>query len=172
MAPIRTLYSESTDAKNFQEHGYKLDSRERELESQCNELLLKLNFSLINVLDLEMLKLLQKCDLIIKLLEEKLSLTQKYSSKKDSEIMFLKAKLVNIKSKLDSKVSELEHLKSEDISVPMVGGDSEKNMSKSNNISIVSEPSKNLNQYFNLQKSMLGLFLKKPISRNKECDSD
>ena len=33
MAPIHTLYSESTDAKNFQERGYKLDNRERELES-------------------------------------------------------------------------------------------------------------------------------------------
>ncbi|CAG8802941.1 14062_t:CDS:1, partial [Dentiscutata erythropus] len=45
MAPIRTLYSESTDAKNFQGRGYKLDSsRERELESQCNELLLETEF--------------------------------------------------------------------------------------------------------------------------------
>ncbi|CAG8459663.1 876_t:CDS:1, partial [Scutellospora calospora] len=43
--PIRTLYSESTDAKNFQEHRYKLDSsRERELESQCNELLFETEF--------------------------------------------------------------------------------------------------------------------------------
>ncbi|CAG8711345.1 2328_t:CDS:2, partial [Scutellospora calospora] len=35
---------ESTDAKNFQKREYKLDSRERELESQCNELLLKTKF--------------------------------------------------------------------------------------------------------------------------------
>ncbi|CAG8833701.1 24009_t:CDS:2, partial [Cetraspora pellucida] len=54
---------------------------------------------------------------------------------------------------LDSKVSELEHLKSEDISISVVGGNSEKNISKSrpegpllcnNNISAVSETSKNL----------------------------
>ena len=44
MAPIRTLYSESTDAKNFQGCGYKLDNRERELESQYNELLLETEF--------------------------------------------------------------------------------------------------------------------------------
>ncbi|CAG8834868.1 18177_t:CDS:1, partial [Racocetra persica] len=36
---------ESTDAKNFQGCRYKLDSsRERELESQCNELLLETKF--------------------------------------------------------------------------------------------------------------------------------
>ncbi|CAG8843017.1 6343_t:CDS:2, partial [Gigaspora margarita] len=36
---------ESTNVKNFQECGYKLDSsRERELESQCNELLLETEF--------------------------------------------------------------------------------------------------------------------------------
>ncbi|CAG8849330.1 21378_t:CDS:1, partial [Gigaspora margarita] len=45
MAPICTLYSESTNAKNFQGHEYKLDSsRERELESQYNELLLETKF--------------------------------------------------------------------------------------------------------------------------------
>ncbi|CAG8850510.1 2373_t:CDS:1, partial [Racocetra persica] len=36
---------ESTDAKIFQGCGYKLDSsRKRELESQCNELLLEIEF--------------------------------------------------------------------------------------------------------------------------------
>ncbi|CAG8540134.1 16125_t:CDS:2 [Cetraspora pellucida] len=45
--------------------------------------------------------------------------------------MSLKAELVNIKVELDSKINELEHLKSEDISVSVVGGDSEKNISKS-----------------------------------------
>ncbi|CAG8464659.1 13324_t:CDS:10 [Cetraspora pellucida] len=67
----------------------------------------------------------------IKLLEEELFLTQKYSSKKDSEIMSFKAELVNIKIELDSKVSKLEHLKLEDISISVIGGDSEKNISKS-----------------------------------------
>ncbi|CAG8800587.1 24234_t:CDS:2, partial [Cetraspora pellucida] len=120
MAPIYTLYNESTDAKNFQERGYKLDSsREHELESQCNELLFKTEF-----------------------------FANKYS-----EIMFFKAKLVNIKIELDSKVSELEHPKSEKISISVVGGDSKKNISKSrpegsllcnNNIFAVSKTSKNL----------------------------
>ncbi|RIB21194.1 hypothetical protein C2G38_2177340 [Gigaspora rosea] len=174
MAPIRTLYSESTDAKNFQGRGYKLDSRERELESQCNELLLETEFfankcsefrnakalaearSDVITKELEkkndkILHLQKKLnryindknqnDLIkkqlkeeikelkskntnlteykakyyskleeansfqsrIKSLEEELSLTQKYSSKKDSEIISLKAELVNIKIELDSK---------------------------------------------------------------------
>ncbi|RIB09311.1 hypothetical protein C2G38_2268188 [Gigaspora rosea] len=181
MAPICTLYSEFTDAKNFQGCGYKLDNRERELESQYNELLLETEFFANKCSKFRNAKALAEArsDVItkelekkntnlteykakyyskleeansfqsrIKLLEEELSLTQKYSSKKDSEIMSLKAELVNIKIELDSKVSELERLKSEDISVPMVGGDSEKNMSKSNNIST------------NLQKSMPGLFLR------------
>ncbi|CAG8729691.1 2517_t:CDS:2 [Cetraspora pellucida] len=77
--------------------------------------------------------------------------------------MFLKAELVNIKIKLDSKISKLEHLKSENISISVIGGDSEKNISKSrpkgsllcnNNISAVSETSKNLSQYFAHRKIM------------------
>ncbi|CAG8628390.1 8778_t:CDS:2, partial [Gigaspora margarita] len=39
-----------------------------------------------------------------------LSLTQKYSSKKDSKIMSLKAELESIKSKLALKINELEQL--------------------------------------------------------------
>ncbi|CAJ0645382.1 10706_t:CDS:2 [Entrophospora sp. SA101] len=45
MAPIHTLISGSTVAENFQGRGYKLDStRERELESEHNELLIKTEF--------------------------------------------------------------------------------------------------------------------------------
>ncbi|CAJ0926900.1 1561_t:CDS:2 [Entrophospora sp. SA101] len=45
MAPIHTLNSGSTVAENFQGRGYKLDStRERELESEHNELLIKTEF--------------------------------------------------------------------------------------------------------------------------------
>ncbi|CAJ0835819.1 11120_t:CDS:2 [Entrophospora sp. SA101] len=45
MAPIHTLNSGSTVAENFQGCGYKLDStRERELESERNELLIKTEF--------------------------------------------------------------------------------------------------------------------------------
>ncbi|CAG8565231.1 19305_t:CDS:2 [Cetraspora pellucida] len=97
----------------------------------------------------------------IKSLEEELSLTQKYSSKKDSKIMFFKTELVNIKIELDSKISELKRLKLEDISISVVGGNSEKNISKfrpkeslfcNNNISAVSETSKNPSQYFAYKK--------------------
>ncbi|KAF0337380.1 hypothetical protein F8M41_016527 [Gigaspora margarita] len=73
---------------------------------------------------------------------------------KKIKIWSLKSELVNIKSELDSKVSELERLKSKNILVLVVGGDSEKNISKSNNISAVSEPSKNLSQYFAHKKIM------------------
>ncbi|CAG8806851.1 19080_t:CDS:2, partial [Cetraspora pellucida] len=67
----------------------------------------------------------------IKLLEEKLSLTQKYLSKKDFEIMSLKAELVNIKIELDFKISKLKYLKLEDILIFVIGENSEKNISKS-----------------------------------------
>src|SRR5438128_6707002 len=74
----------------------------------------------------------------MKLLKSKLDLSQKDSLKKGSEIESLKSKI---------KISELERLKSEDISVPVVGGDVEKNISKSDNISTISEPNKNLSKY-------------------------
>ncbi|CAG8450929.1 5831_t:CDS:2 [Cetraspora pellucida] len=167
MAPIHTLYSEFTDAKNFQECEYKLDSREYELESRYNKLLLKTEFFANKCSKFRNAKAFAE---EIKSLEEELSLIQKYLLKKDSKIMFLKAKLVNIKIELDSKISKFEHLKSEDILVSVVGGDSEKNISKSrpkeeeakpcsvssllcnNNISAVSKTSKNLSQYFACRK--------------------
>ncbi|CAG8855336.1 40711_t:CDS:1, partial [Gigaspora margarita] len=46
----------------------------------------------------------------IKSLEKELSLTQKYSSKKNSKIMSLKTELEGIKSKLASKINKLERL--------------------------------------------------------------
>jgi len=61
---------------------------------------------------------------MIKILESKLASAQKdafsiqeNSSKKDSEIMSLKAELEHIKSKLASKIDELERLKSDTTSV-------------------------------------------------------
>ncbi|CAG8716651.1 20455_t:CDS:2 [Cetraspora pellucida] len=169
MAPIRTLYSESTDAKNFQGCGYKLDSREplaevrsdvitKELEKKNDKILhlqKKLNQYINDKNQNDLIKKQLKEEIKelkskntnlteykakIKSLKEELSLTQKYSSKKDSEIIFLKAELVNIKIELDSKVSELERLKSEDILISVVGGDS--------------ETSKNLSQYFARRKIM------------------
>ena len=51
-------------------------------------------------------------------------------------------------------VSELEHLKSEVISKPVVGGNDEKNITKSDDISAVNEPSKSLRPFFVRKKSM------------------
>src|SRR5205085_10529117 len=63
----------------------------------------------------------------MKLLKGKLDLSQKDSSKKGSEIDSLKSKIVE----LALKISELERLKSEDISGSIIGGDGEKNITKS-----------------------------------------
>ncbi|CAJ0824224.1 828_t:CDS:2, partial [Entrophospora sp. SA101] len=101
----------------------------------------------------------------IKSLEEKLFSAQKDSSLKASGIDSLKSKITELermKDELSLKVSELEHLKSEDISEPTVGGDVEKNMqsdeqssiTKSDDISAISEPIKNLSQYFIRKKNM------------------
>ncbi|CAG8789280.1 22582_t:CDS:2, partial [Cetraspora pellucida] len=151
MTPICTLYSEFTDAKNFQGCGYKLDKLEKKnvkilhLQKKLNQYINDKNQNdLIKKQFKKEIKGLKSKN--TNLTEEELSLTQKYSSKKDSEIMSLKAKLVNIKVKLNSKISELKHLKSEDISVSVVGGDSEKNISN--------ETSKNFSKYFVCRKIM------------------
>ncbi|CAH1767777.1 15003_t:CDS:1, partial [Entrophospora sp. SA101] len=109
---------------------------------------------------------------MIKILEGKLKSAQmdvlsvqNDSLKKDSEILSLRSKIAeleNIKSELESKVNELECLKSEVISIPVVGGNDEKNtlyeeqssMTKSDDISAVIEPIKNLSQYFIRKKNM------------------
>ncbi|RIB06601.1 hypothetical protein C2G38_2216669 [Gigaspora rosea] len=115
-------------------------------------------------------KKIKSLEFIIKILESKLSSAQKdvisiqsNSSKKESEILSLKSKIVEIEHELASKVSELECLKSEAISNPILGGNDEKNMTKSDDISAVIEESeirgyasssKNLRQYFVCRKSM------------------
>ncbi|RIB11815.1 hypothetical protein C2G38_2202422 [Gigaspora rosea] len=114
-------------------------------------------------------KKIRSLEFMIKILEGKLSSAQKDvisiqngSSKKESEIMSLKSKIVeleNIKSELEevkprdyvsSKANELEWLKSETISKPVIGGNVEgqssiistiKNRLNSSNISVVSEES-------------------------------
>jgi len=113
---------------------------------------------------------------MINILEGKLSSAQKDVisiqnglSKKETKITSLKSKIAeleNIKSELKSKVNKLECLKSEDrldmqvllfhntaCSV-IIGGDEEKNMTKSDDISAVNESSKNLSKYFVCGKSM------------------
>ena len=104
-----------------------------------------------------------------KILEGKLSSTQKDVIsiqndllRKESEILSLKSKIAelersscqgieNIKSELESKVNELERLKSEAISKPIVGGDDGKNITKSDNISLGST---DLSKYFIRGKNM------------------
>ena len=109
-------------------------------------------------------KKIKSLESMIKVLKGKLSSAQKDvisiqndSSKKDSEVMSLKSKIAElekIKSELESKVNELEYLKLEAISKPVIGGNDVKNMTKSDDISAVIEPSKNLSKYFIRGKNM------------------
>ncbi|RIB10233.1 hypothetical protein C2G38_2206694 [Gigaspora rosea] len=115
-------------------------------------------------------KKIKSLEFMIKILESKLSSAQKDvisiqsdSLKKESEILSLKSKIVEVEHELASKVSELECLKSEAISNPILGGNDEKNMTKSDDISAVIEeseirgyasPSKNLSKYFVRGKNM------------------
>ncbi|RIB05265.1 hypothetical protein C2G38_2253912 [Gigaspora rosea] len=115
-------------------------------------------------------KKIRSLEFMIKILEGKLSSAQKDvisiqsdSSKKETEITSLKSKIAeleNIKSELEeakprdyvpSKVNELECLKSETILKPIVGGDDEKNITKTDNISLGST---DLSKYFIRRKNM------------------
>ena len=64
---------------------------------------------------------------------------QENLSQKETEFTSLKSKIAEVEHELASKVSELEYLKSEAISNPVLvlGGNDEKNMTKSNDISAV-----------------------------------
>ncbi|RIB15230.1 hypothetical protein C2G38_2143676 [Gigaspora rosea] len=85
------------------------------------------------------LKKIKSLQIMIKILEDKLTSAQKDafsiqkdSSKKDSEIMSIKAELEHIKSELASKIDELEQLKSDTISRSVItGGDEENKSNKS-----------------------------------------
>ncbi|CAH1768623.1 14792_t:CDS:2 [Entrophospora sp. SA101] len=199
MAPIHTLNSGSTVAENFQGRGYKLDStRERELESERNELLIKTEFFANKCSDFRNAKVLAetRSDELAKELKSKnekiLRLRKKLNritdakTRNDSNMKQLKEEIKQLQSENTNLVSqgalkelsltgyqtdELEHLKSEDISEPTVGGDNEKNtqsdeqspITKSDDISAISEesvirgyasPSKNLSQYFIHKKNM------------------
>ncbi|CAG8655578.1 7282_t:CDS:1 [Paraglomus brasilianum] len=80
--------------------------------------------------------------------------TQEEILKKESEITSLKSELVNLKDELALKISELGCMKSEDVSRSVIGGVDEKNITKSDDISAVSEPNKNLSKYFIRGKNM------------------
>ncbi|CAH1768907.1 7719_t:CDS:1, partial [Entrophospora sp. SA101] len=106
-------------------------------------------------------KKIRSLESMIEILEGKLSSSQKdvisiqnNSSKKETEITSLKSKIAEVEHELASKVSELECLKSETISNPILGGNDEKNMIKSDDISAVIESSKDLSQYFLCRKKM------------------
>nr|CAG8648350.1 660_t:CDS:1 [Entrophospora candida] len=106
-------------------------------------------------------KKIRSLESMIKILEGKLKSAQmdvlsvqNDSSEKESENLSLKSKIVeleNIKSGLELKVNELEQLKSENVSKPIVGGDNEKNITKSDNISLGST---DLSKYFVCRKNM------------------
>ncbi|CAJ0911886.1 14055_t:CDS:2, partial [Entrophospora sp. SA101] len=114
-------------------------------------------------------KKIKSLESVIKILKSKLTSAQKDvisiqndSLKKESEILSLKSKIAEVEHELASKVSELDCLKSEGISKPVLGGNDEKNMqsneqssiTKSDDISAISEPIKNLSQYFIRKKNM------------------
>ncbi|RHZ43987.1 hypothetical protein Glove_784g18 [Diversispora epigaea] len=107
----------------------------------------------------------------------KLVSAQEDLSKKESEILSFKSKITEVERELVSTVSELENLKSEDISVeltrpkPMIGGNDEKNIAKSDSqsedvfasnngvsakahISIISESSNSLRPYLARRKNI------------------
>ncbi|CAG8452430.1 1134_t:CDS:2 [Scutellospora calospora] len=120
MAPIHTLYNKSTDNKNFQEYGYKLDSsRERELESQYNKLLLETEFFANKCSEFRNAKALAEVhsDMITKELEKKNN------------------KILHLQKKLNQYIND-----------------------------------KNQNDL--IKKQLKEEIKEKPISRDKECDSD
>ncbi|RHZ76068.1 hypothetical protein Glove_207g4 [Diversispora epigaea] len=107
----------------------------------------------------------------------KLVSAQEDLSKKESEILSFKSKITEVEQELVSTVSELENLKSEDISVeltrpkPMIGRNDEKNIAKSDSqsedvfasnnkvsakahISIISESSNSLRPYLARRKNI------------------
>ncbi|CAH1766376.1 6830_t:CDS:1 [Entrophospora sp. SA101] len=103
-------------------------------------------------------KKIRSLESMIKILEGKLSSAQKdafsiqnNSTKKESEILSLKSKMTELEQELASTVNELERLKSEGISKPIVGGDDEKNITKSDNISLGST---DISKYFVCRKNM------------------
>ncbi|RIB14995.1 hypothetical protein C2G38_2039724 [Gigaspora rosea] len=106
-------------------------------------------------------KRIRSLESMIKILESKLFSAQKdvfsiqkNSSNKKSEVLSLKSKITELERKLALNISELERLKSKDMSVSIVGGNNEKNITNSNDIFAVNEFSKNLGQYFIHRKSM------------------
>ncbi|CAJ0906474.1 8525_t:CDS:2 [Entrophospora sp. SA101] len=187
----RDLKQSNKDKEELSKHIYQLIEEVKRLSSELDSLISKitrkdisLNESKIKIKDLQSrIKILEtelsstqneskkikSLESVINILKSKLSSAQKDvisiqndSSKKETEIMSLKSKIAEVEHELASKVSELEYLKSEAISNPVLGGDDEKNtlceeqssITKSDDISAISEPIKNLSQYFIRKKNM------------------
>ncbi|CAJ0824824.1 17018_t:CDS:2 [Entrophospora sp. SA101] len=162
----RDLKQSNKDKEELSKHTYQLIEEVRRLSSELDSLISKitrkdisLNESKIKIKDLQSR---------IKILETELSSTQN-ESKEITSLRSMKKILED--SELESKVNELERLKSEAKSKPVeseshcsaiIGGDDEKNtlcekqssMTKSDDISAVIEPSKDLSQYFLCRKKM------------------
>ncbi|CAH1768709.1 326_t:CDS:1 [Entrophospora sp. SA101] len=176
------LKQADTDIQQIRSHALQLISEIKRLrkeisvhKSQNNRQQIAMNDYNIKLHDiqnalLEKSKETKSLQTKVKKLGSNLTSAQKNSSMKESEVSFLKYKIVELEQVLASTVSELENLKSEAISVPMVGGNNEKNMqsreqssiSNSSNISAISELShlvsasgnKNLSKYFVCRKNM------------------
>ncbi|RHZ69078.1 hypothetical protein Glove_290g109 [Diversispora epigaea] len=103
--------SEPTNAKKFQGYGYKLDSRERELESQCNELLVETEFFANKCSEFRNAKVLAEArsDMLNKELEKKNDKILSFQEEIDQ--------LINAKNKGDLNIKqfkkEIKQLKKE-----------------------------------------------------------
>ncbi|CAJ0892944.1 12280_t:CDS:1, partial [Entrophospora sp. SA101] len=184
----QTLDESNTAIQNLRAHDLELiaETKRLQIKNASKDISLA-SFKADNDINSKKIRSLES---MIKILEGKLKSAQmdvlsvqNDSLKKDSKILSLKSKIAeleNIKSELESKANELECLKSEAILKPIVGGNDEKNMTKSDDISAVlqsrplddeseirgsvsslnhdiyvsSEPSKDLSQYFLRGKNM------------------
>nr|CAG8472645.1 14229_t:CDS:1 [Entrophospora candida] len=127
MVPIHTLNSGSTVAENFQGRGYKLDStRERELESERNELLIKTEFFANKCSDFRNAKVLaetrsdelakelkSKNEKILRL-RKKLNRTSDIKIQNDTDIKQFKEEIKQLKKEIKRLQSKNTNLVSQD----------------------------------------------------------
>ncbi|CAJ0846311.1 3694_t:CDS:1, partial [Entrophospora sp. SA101] len=166
----QTLDESNTAIQNLRAHDLELiaETKRLQIKNVSKDISLA-SFKADNDINSKKIRSLES---MIKILEGKLKSAQmdvlsvqNDLLEKESENLSLKSKIVeleNIKSELELKVNELERLKSEAISNPVLGGNDEKNtlceeqssMTKSDDISAVIEPSKDLSQYFLCRKKM------------------
>nr|CAG8547865.1 3036_t:CDS:1 [Entrophospora candida] len=155
----KKLVGANTEIQKFRTHDLELidEARRLQIENANKDISLAKSKAENDIKS----KKIRSLESMIKILEGKLSSAQEDvisiqndSLKKESENLSLKSKIAeleNIKSELESKVNELECLKSEGISKSIVGGNDEKNITKSDNISLGST---DLSKYFIRGKNM------------------